>query len=158
MEKSVYDWFEEWYQKNATAKSETERKIKGYVQRRPAYVMKFAMLWSLSYKDELELYQSDLEWGINTLRSMEGKIATTYKYVGKAKYVADIEGIEKYVRDMCKQNGSGKIEYSKVFEEFKSSADPEMLKSLIMANITMDNLELFLESDVTWIRPIKVRI
>jgi hypothetical protein len=114
------------------------------------------MMWHLCYDSSLIITWEDLEWAINTLGSIEKQIAEKFRFVGKAKYVADIEGIEKYVRDMCKTHG--KVKYATVFEEFKSSAEPELLKSLIQANVIMEKLEVYMEDNEVLIRPMMVKV
>lgn len=156
MEKSTYEKLDDWAIAHHKPKSDNERKIRGYVNRRPAFVLKLAMMWHLCYDNSLILEWHDIEWAIKTLSSIEKQIADTFRFVGKAKYVADIEGIEKYVRDMHKIHG--KVKYATVFEEFKSSADPELLKSLIQANVIMEKLELYMEDGDPLIKPFSVQV
>lgn len=156
MEKEVYEKLDDWAIAHHKPKSENERKIRGYVNRRPAFVLKLAMMWHLCYSNDLHLQWEDIEWAIGTLGSIEKQIAETFRFVGKARYVADIEGIEKYVRDMHKLHG--KVKYATVFEEFKSSAEPELLKSLIQANVIMEKLEVYMEESEVLIKPFSVRV
>jgi hypothetical protein len=156
MSQEVYEKLDDWAIAHHKPKSDNERKIRGYVNRRPAFVLKLAMMWHLCYDNTLELTWRDLEWAIGTLASIEKQIAETFRFVGKARYVADIEGIEKYVRDMHK--AYGKVKYSTVFEEFKASADPELLKSLIQANVIMEKLEIYMEESEVLIRPMLIKI
>lgn len=136
MDEETYSWFDKWYVGSVQNPDINERKIKGYVQRRPAYVMKIAMLEKISVSDELMLRIPDLENAIKVLKNIEHKIADTFRAVGRNKYVPDMDGIESFIRD------SGKIEQSQLFAEFNAVAEPAMMKQLIEALIIMDRIQL----------------
>jgi hypothetical protein len=52
----------------------------------------------------------------------------------------------------------GVVKYATVFEEFKSSAEPELLKSLIQANVIMEKLEIYMDREEVLIRPLLVSV
>ena len=140
MDKETYEWFDRWYVQSVENPNVNERKIKGYIQRRPAYVMKIAMLEKIAISDELILTIPDLENSIKVLKNIEHKIANTFRAVGRNKYVPDMDGIEAFIRD------SGKIEQSQLFNEFNAVAEPAMLKQLIEALILMDRIQLSMDT------------
>jgi hypothetical protein len=140
MDEETYMWFDKWYVKSVENPDVNERKIKGYVQRRPAYVMKIAMLEKIAVSDELILTIPDLENAIRVLKNIEHKIANTFRAVGRNKYVPDMDGIEAFIRD------SGKVEQSALFAEFNAVAEPAMFKQLIEALILMDRIQLSIDT------------
>jgi hypothetical protein len=140
MDKDTYEWFDKWYVNSMEHPNPNERKIQGYIQRRPAYVMKLAMIMKLAFSDELILTQLDLQNAIDELKKIEGKIADTFKSIGRNKYVPDMDGIEAFIRD------NGKVEQSNLFAEFNTSAEPTKLKELVEGLIVMDRIQASMDT------------
>lgn len=129
---SIYDvnspmgFMEDWYSKNRFAPKGIDSRMKGFYARRPAYVFKLAMLYHLSYSNELILSKQDFEDAIEQMKYIEKKVESTFKNIGKNPYNADMKGILQYIKD------NPLVKMSMVKAQFQYAAEPKKLEELIL--------------------------
>jgi uncharacterized protein DUF3987 len=129
------DWANEWYEKNADL-GRNKPKLSGYYERRPAHVLKVAMLCHIAYSDTLVISKPDLEMAIDIVSGIEPNLNNVFKTVGKNPYTADVESIIEYVMN------NEKVSKSDVLREFRTSATPQMLEELMTGLIEAGILEV----------------
>ena len=134
------DWFENWYQEIENNTNASNRRIKGYLQRKPAYVMKVAMLLTISSTDNLILYRPILENAIQLMEGLEKKMVTAFKHVGKNKYSVDIDSLAGYIKTRKK------APHQEILEEFQATAEPMMLESLLGFLMQTKKIKMFMEA------------
>jgi len=143
--------FEEWYIENADGGKKRNVKLKGYYERKPAYVMKVAMLLKIAdgnivSSDQLVLDWPDFEEAIGVIENVEEHMPKVFGQIGKNPYKADLRSIYEFIKD------SGKVETQEVRRVFMSAAEPETLNKLInglvaagLVKITVDGFKEYLE-------------
>jgi hypothetical protein len=139
------DYLEEWYQKNAEAPAGWTRKLSGYHQRVPAYVMKVAMLWHLAYSDDLILNLQDIEFAISQINRIATKVQNTFKSVGTNKFIAVAEDMMKFVAD------KKAIRLPHLKKHFEAEAEPNKLEELISGLFQTNQLKMVVIGKEIWV-------
>lgn len=142
IEEDAMNFMESWYQREPTGPKGSDTKMRGYYVRRPAYVLKLAMLFHLTYSDTLVLSKVDLEFGINSMKAIEPKVQQTFQQSGKNKYVRVMANILKFVEE--KQ----KVPKDELFETFKPDAEPLKLQELVEGLIVTGRIKIHSDNGV----------
>jgi hypothetical protein len=118
------EWFEDWYISHAKD-GRNKPKLSGYYERRPAHIIKVAMLLHIAYSDDLVLNKTDFEMAIDIVTSIERNLPRVFESVGKNPYSADMGTILEYVveKKRCTR--------SEIRREFSGSASPTTLEELV---------------------------
>lgn len=130
------EFLEAWYQKR---KGESNKKLKGYHERKPAHMFKVAMLLHIAESDDLLLNKSDFERALAELALIERKLYRVFEGIGKNPYTFDMKDILEYVAQ------TGKVEKTELLQHFTSAAPPSMLNELIAALLAMKQLMVEVE-------------
>lgn len=119
-------FMENWYKSTAEEGRNASYKLQGFYERRPAYVHKLAMLLHVAYSDDLILYKHDFEMAISVMKGIERNLTKVFEAVGtKNRYLSEVEQIYAYVQ------ANGEVKRSDLLQEFRTLAEPMMLKQLI---------------------------
>lgn len=122
----VKDYIENWYQVESKRVKEVDPKLQGFIERKPALVLKVAMLRHIARSDSLELSLSSVKEAIEIVDLAEPKIAASFQSIGKNPYTADIKSIFRYIRDR------GKVYEIDIKREFFHVAMPENLDKILV--------------------------
>lgn len=93
------EWWDKWYLNMGEPILED---LDGYYGRKHDYMLKLAMLVSLSYKNELFLFPEDMEKSSALLNQMEVFIPTAYKAIGTNP---SMDHIDRVVRQIERKGG-----------------------------------------------------
>lgn len=115
-----------WYETTADEGDSASHKLSGYFERRPAHVLKVAMLLHAAKSDEMVLHREDFEQAIELVGQLEIKLPTVFQNVGKNPYIADIYHILDYITE------KGEIHSEDVKRHFMHAATPSVLNDLLM--------------------------
>lgn len=129
----VIDFLESWYQ---TRKTEPNKKLKGYHERKPAHLLKTAMLLHIAHSDTLVLNKSDIDNAFEELSKLEVKLPKVFAGIGKNPYTFDMRDIVEFVVTI------GRVEKIELLKHFEAAAPPSMLNELISALITMKQIKV----------------
>jgi len=138
----------EWYDSTADNIPTTNYRLFGYYERKPAHVLRLAMLLHLAYDDALVLTKQDLENSIYQLGLIESKLAKAFQSVGKNTYATEQDEIFAYITD------HGKVDRFKLRQEFYSSAEPNKLEELISGLIAMGVVKVEIEGSNVYYVPV----
>lgn len=130
------EFMEEWYANNAENNPNTNYRLEGYYQRKPAHIFKVAMLLKISKSDDLILGQNEFKEALSYLETIEKKLPETFKNIGKNEYVTDLDKIVVFIKK------KGSVTRQELLKEFQSVAEPEKLAELIGGLIEMGDLKL----------------
>jgi len=135
------EFMEEWYGKNAENNPNTNYRLEGYFQRKPAHIFKVAMLLKIAKgnvltSDDLKLGHTDFKEALKLLELTEKKLPETFKNIGKNEFVTDLERIQNFIAK------KGSVTRKELLTEFKSVAEPEKLVSLIGGLIATEDIKL----------------
>ena len=117
------EFVDKWY--TNTADETVSHKIQGYIERRPAHVLKVAMILHVAYSDELILDKRDIDEAIKLLQQTEKNLPTVFQSVGKNPYTVDLYQMLDYI------SIRGEVTKESVRRHFMHAAAPAMLTELI---------------------------
>lgn len=124
IQKDAVKHLEAWYQARESAKN---KKLKGYHERKPAHLLKVAMLHRIATSDELSLSMDNFKYAQDILDQVEKKLPKVFEGIGKNPYTFDMKDILAFIKD------SGKIERAELLQHFNAVAQPGILLELINA-------------------------
>ena len=129
IEPDAMEFMEAYY---AAIMPETKHpKVQGYYQRKHVHAHKVAMLYKLSYSDELILTKHDFEMALQILGSLEEDLIKVFGGIGKNTYTFEMSDIYNYIRE------NGPVPRKEILGQFRSAAAPTMLNELIDGLIAM---------------------
>jgi len=141
IEKEAQDFMETWYRENAEYGGGAESyRLHGYFERRPAHAHKVAMLFHLTYSDEMVLNKTDFETAIGFLESIEPRLSNTFKAVGKNKFSVDMDHILNYITQ------KGRVQRPELLSQFYANAEPDLLERLIKGLIDMGEVRVTVDT------------
>jgi hypothetical protein len=124
-----------WYSENADKwEKETDKRLVGYVERKPAHVMKLSMLLHLAHSDDLIITIEDFTQAIGLLEQVESKMLQVFQSIGKNIYTSEMDAITDYIK------AKGQVTRKELLGRFYHSAPPAMLLELINALIVMGRI------------------
>lgn len=130
-------FFEEWYDKTADRYfRESDKRLHGYFERKPAHALKVAMLLHLAYSDELTLTKEDLEQSLKLLATVERHMLRVFQAVGKNPYTVEMDTIEEFIRE------KGSVTKTELLNRFYHAAAPDMLLELVNALFLMKKIKV----------------
>lgn len=139
------DFMENWYQRVHVPQSKNgDPKMFGFFVRKPAYVHKIAMLWRISYSDELLLTKEDFEFALQIMAQVEPRVRKTFKNIGKNRHISTIDGIETFVKT------HRRVLRSELFEAFAPDAEPGKMNELLEGLVIMDKVKCVTHKGETW--------
>ena len=138
---------EDWYIKYADNPTVSDPRLTGYNERKPAYMLKLAMLCHLAYSDELLINKGDVQQALALLKGVEGKMLRTFQAIGKNPHTLDLETIVEYVNEV------GEIAPDKLKKHFQHVATPRMLDELIMFLVTTRQITEVNTNGIITIKP-----
>ncbi len=138
---------EDWYIKYADNPTVSDPRLTGYNERKPAYMLKLAMLCHLAYSDELLINKGDVQQALALLKNVEGKMLRTFQAIGKNPHTLDLETIVEYVNEV------GEIAPDKLKKHFQHVATPRMLDELIAFLITTRQITEVNTNGIITIKP-----
>lgn len=115
-------------------------KVQGYYQRKHVHAHKVAMLYRLSYSDELVLTKHDFEMAIQILGSLEADLIKVFGGIGKNTYTFEMSDIYKYIEE------NGPVPRKEILSQFRSAATPSMLDELLGGLIAMGAIKLEMDN------------
>lgn len=130
-----YGFFRRWYRENSEAPKSTDSRMVGFYNRKPAHVLKVAMLMKLAYSSELILTIPDLEQAITVVEQVEPKILATFQNIGRNIYLADIQTITQFIKD------NGPIPQGEILTRFMHVAEPYKILELLQSIVDMGDAE-----------------
>jgi len=131
--KETEDKMEEWYIKSAEL--ENDNRLVGYYERKPAHVIKLAMLLHLAHSDEKVITLTDFDMALQILAQMEKTLLHVFQTVGKNPYTGEMDAILEYIEL------KGRVTRKELLSRFYHAAPPATLQELIGALITMEKIK-----------------
>lgn len=119
------EYMETWYETNAEEGGVSSYKMHGYFERKPAHILKVAMLVHIAYSDDLVLNVQDIMDAIEHLKSLEKKLPSVFQTIGHNPYTVDIYRILEFVLEQ------GAPSKEMVRRHFMHAAVPSMINELI---------------------------
>jgi hypothetical protein len=116
-------FMEGWYKENADV--ESNAKLSGYFERKPAHIHKVATLLHFARSDDMELHKKDLQDAIYLLELAEPKLHRIFDPIGKNVYAPDVNAIVGFIA--TKEGCTAK----ELLREFYAVATPSVLNELI---------------------------
>jgi len=148
LSKEAHEFFTEWYDRTADDGTGGNYKLHGYFERRPAHVIKVAMLVHLAYSDELIIEREDFMEAINLLKQVEHNLPQVFQSIGRNPYTVDIYRMLDYIVE------NGPVSKQEIRRKFLHAAAPSMLDELMESLLTtgyvsgeMRGDELMLKAD-----------
>lgn len=117
-----------WYQQLTIPKNP---KLLGYHRRKPAHMLKLAMLFHISYSDTLVLDQVDIDNAIGTLESEEINMFKVFEGLGRNPFIFDTKEIYKWLIE----NGPSSRDI--ILRTFESVDSPLKMDELLNGMIDM---------------------
>lgn len=130
IEPEALDYMEDWYQNEHSTEGEN-RKILGYLARKPTHIHKVAQLIHIAYSDEPILTKYDFVSAIATLEGTEKNLPKVFTGVGKNVYSIDMKDISEYITER------GTVTRQELLTDFNSVAEPNKLMELVTGLILM---------------------
>lgn len=118
-------FMENWYDTTADEGDATSYKLHGYFERRPAHVMKVAMILHIAYSDELVLQEEDFKMAIKLLKQIEENLPMVFQSIGRNPYTTDMYRILDFIVER------GRIHKEEVKRHFMHAATPTLLNEFI---------------------------
>lgn len=126
---------QEWYENNADAwEKEGDKRLIGFMERKPAHTMKLSMLLHLAHSDDLIIEVEDFKEAVTLIEQVESKMLHVFQSVGKNPYTTDMDAISDYIK------AKGQVTRKELLGRFYHSAPPAMLEELINALIVMGRI------------------
>lgn len=91
------EFWDDWYEDESRL-NDIDYRLSGYYERKPIQVLKLAMVYSLSVKDELIITPDDLGRALDTLAEIEPGMYKAFQSVGKNIYSVEAERIRSQIR------------------------------------------------------------
>lgn len=135
------DFMEAWYKEHADDGTESQYKLHGYFERKPAHIHKIAMLLHVAYSDELILTIKDFKEAIALLAQIEKKLPEVFQSVGKNPYTVDIKRFYRYIKE------KGHVSQMELYQEFFHVAQPFQLDELLKGLIDMGQIKMGMDND-----------
>ena len=107
-------------------------RLAGYVERRPAHILKMCMVISASRNSEMKITKSDLERAISILHTTERKMPLAFSGVGKSPVADTMSSVMAVVANR------GEITLSELMSMFYYDVDRWMMDKMITTMQTMD--------------------
>jgi hypothetical protein len=127
-------FMQDWYDKNAD--KETNPKLSGYYERKPAHIHKVATLLHFARSDSMVLEERDLVQAKYLLELTEPKLHKIFDPIGKNVYAPDVTVILKHI-----QENPG-ITAKELKREFFAVATPGVLDELIVGLLQAGFVEI----------------
>lgn len=124
LDDSAKAFMEAWYKENADV--ESDAKLSGYYERKPAHIHKVATLLHFAYSDTMELCKKDLQDAIYLLELAEPKLHRIFDPIGKNVYAPDVNQIVAYIAE----SKEGRT-MQELLRRFYAVATPSVLNELI---------------------------
>lgn len=144
IDKEAEEFFEDWYQKHAKD-GRDKPKLSGYFERRPAHIIKVAMLNHIAYSNELMLNKVDFEMAIEHVLGTEKQLNKVFENIGRNPYTVDIFRILDFVKQ------KGRVSVQEVKRNFMHAATPQMLTELIEGLVSSGFLKAKVEDMVMYV-------
>jgi hypothetical protein len=133
------DWFEHWYQATAGKVAPEHVKLTSYFERKPAHIIKVAMLLRAAQSDELTLTRKDFDDAMKIVEMTEKKMPLALKSVGKNPYTIDMDNILDFIRS------KGTVKLSGILSQYYGRATPNILKELVNGLVDRDVVTMTLQ-------------
>jgi hypothetical protein len=130
-------WYDAWYMnKPGRYPRLPDVRTQSYYVRKPAHLMKLAMLVSLAYKDELVLTQSDFETALAFLEAMEPGLPRAFSSVGGNPFANDMDRMKAHIY-ACGKEGIG---YGELYAANAAMIEKRFFDSNIEALVAMGDI------------------
>lgn len=140
--KPVQKYVEGWYNDHeAKTEGDSNYRLQGYFQRKPAHVHKIAMLLHLAHDDSLELMKEDFDAAFEIFNDLEIKLPKTFENIGKNPFSADMG----HMLDFIKEHKD--IPRRTVMAKFLQVADPRRLNELVQGLIELGEVKLYVDPE-----------
>lgn len=116
------EFLDKWYK---SLPAEKNPKLLGFAQRKPAHILKLAMLWHIAYSDDLEINIEDCRRAVEILSSIEKKLPKVFEGIGKNPYVFNNREIYNFLL----QNGP--TERSELLRQFEAIESPYKMDEVL---------------------------
>lgn len=137
----AFAFVEDWYDNLEIESSKNDFRLQGYFERKPAHMFKLAMLFHVSYSDELVLNIGDIQAALGILEELEVKLPRTFANIGKNPYSVDMSRMIEFI------GSREKVTKRELLANFYQSADPRKLEELIQGLLDMGKVRMFVDKD-----------
>jgi DNA polymerase III delta prime subunit len=123
IEKDAMEYVEAWLKTNKPYNRPS--KLQGYYTRKKVHLHKLAMLYHISYSNELILNKQDFEVALKFLELSERNLPLIFGQVGKNKYAMDTRSIHQFIIQ------NGQVSKKEILSQFESVGDVAQLEKLL---------------------------
>jgi hypothetical protein len=135
----------EWYDLTADDGDAASYKLSGYYERRPAHVMKVAILLHVAHSDTMILEKNDFVSALQLVQMLEKRLPKVFQNVGNNPHTVDVHRMLEYITE--KQ----RVKKADVRRHFMNAATPAMLNELIEGLAAAGYIEMDLIDDEPWL-------
>ena len=141
------DFFRDWYKNQSSNKSAVNYKLDGYFERKPAHILKLAMILKIARSDELILAPEDFKAAIDIVNQNEKTLPKVFQDIGKNPYSADIHIILRYIKE------EGRVTRKQIHEHFMHVATPKLLEEFIDGLYAAGMIKIVTSEGVNYLVP-----
>lgn len=152
-DEEAYEYMTSWYDINAEEGGASTYKLHGYFERKPAHILKVAMLLHVARSDDLILTKQDIDASITILKQLEKKLPSVFQSIGRNPYAVDIYRILEYITE---EDEAPTLE--KVRRHFMHAAVPSMINELVQGLNGAGYVILETVGMDTFVRPTKIAL
>lgn len=131
------EFLDDWYKKTPQEKNP---KMLGFHQRKPAHIMKLAMLYHISYSDELLITMEDCMAALKILAPVEKNMHKVFEGIGRNPYVFNNREICNFLI------ANGKTERFELLRQFEAVDTPYKMDEVMAGLIQLKLIKELNES------------
>lgn len=135
-------FFDEWYDKNFWQTEQTDDIVmQGFYRSKGEYVLKIAMLVSLSEKNELILTKADIEAALHFIEQVEPEVSTVFAGTGRNEMAPIANAMLLLVKE------KGKMDVKRLYAAFYAQASMDEMNEVIRFLVNQKKVKLTEEKD-----------
>jgi len=124
--KMMCDWYEDTEARTEAGENLVgDGTLSGYIARRATHIKKLAMAMAASHSDELIVTKEDFDRALSIMLHAEIKMPLVFGGVGRARYAAETNDIQIYIRQ------KGTVKRSEILRAFYRDVDDASLETVM---------------------------
>ena len=146
----AFRWYESWYKDVRRYPRIPDHRTASYYDRKPIHLLKVAMAFSLSYKDELVLTLQDMHRALALLDAIEPGMAKAMNAVGKSDTANELAFLYSQIKDAGATGVDEKFLLIANYHNLRygiKSFEQLIVELLRMGRITKNGTKLFAKLD-----------
>lgn len=141
------EFMRDWYEKTADDGDAGSYKLSGYFERRPAHVMKVAMIIHAAHSDEMILQKQDFIDAIKLMKQLEYNLPMVFQSIGRNPYTVDMYRMLDFIVE------KGRCKKEEVKRHFMHAATPSLLDEFLNGLVGAGYVTQTIEGMDTFLAP-----